>query len=73
MSNVNFRSKVVSEIIETEKTYLIQLEKLQTFFSKPSLERGLLPSHAHSAIFGQLSAIYQMNSKLLEEILLEKG
>lgn len=52
----------------SEKRYIEQLEVLQKFFIKPLQERNILDVKSHTALFGQIDMIYNLNKELLHEL-----
>ena len=59
------RQKAIDEIINSEKSYLKQLEIVDEFFMKPLQENGHLDSQIYASIFGDLLGIRQVNKELL--------
>ena len=59
------RQKAIDEIINSEKSYLRQLEIVDEFFMKPLQENGHLDSQIYASIFGDLLGIRQVNKELL--------
>lgn len=62
------KRKAVAEIVESEKKYISELEKLMKFFVKPLKEKNLIDDSIHTALFGQLELIYNLNKELLSEL-----
>ena len=58
------RQKAIDEIINSEKSYLRQLEIVDEFFMKPLQENGHLDSQIYASIFGDLLGIRQVNKEL---------
>jgi hypothetical protein len=52
-----FSSQAIAEIINSEKSYLSQLEIVEEFFMKPIQESGFLPQQVFAAIFGDILGI----------------
>jgi hypothetical protein len=50
-------SQAIAEIINSEKSYLSQLEIVEEFFMKPIQESGFLPQQVFAAIFGDILGI----------------
>ena len=59
------RKRAIEEIINSEKTYLSQLEIIDEYFMKPIQESGLLPQNVFANIFGDIPGIQQINKELL--------
>ena len=59
------RQKAIDEIINSEKSYLRQLEIVDEFFMKPLQENGHLDSQIYASIFGDILGIRQVNKELL--------
>ena len=59
------RKKAIEEIINSEKSYLSQLETIEEYFMKPIQESNLLPQNVFANIFGDLLGIHQVNKELL--------
>jgi hypothetical protein len=49
--------QAIAEIINSEKSYLSQLEIVEEFFMKPIQESGFLPQQVFAAIFGDILGI----------------
>lgn len=62
------RKRAIEEIISSENRYIEQLEILQNFFIKPLKERNILDAKSHTALFGQVEMIYNLNRELLHEL-----
>eukprot|EP00096_Caligus_rogercresseyi_P008821 TRINITY_DN2857_c0_g1_i2.p2 TRINITY_DN2857_c0_g1~~TRINITY_DN2857_c0_g1_i2.p2 ORF type:complete len:582 (-),score=238.73 TRINITY_DN2857_c0_g1_i2:2130-3875(-) len=66
-SENDFRCKAISELVESEKSYLKHLEILETFFSVPL--RSKFPRHADfKSVFGDIPTIRKVNAELLEAL-----
>eukprot|EP00090_Calanus_glacialis_P012488 TRINITY_DN21062_c0_g1_i1.p1 TRINITY_DN21062_c0_g1~~TRINITY_DN21062_c0_g1_i1.p1 ORF type:complete len:634 (-),score=143.73 TRINITY_DN21062_c0_g1_i1:246-2147(-) len=59
------RNRAIEEIINSEKSYLHQLEIVEEYFMKPLQESGILPSQVYANIFGDILGIRQVNKELL--------
>lgn len=59
------RQKAIDEIINSEKSYLKQLEIVEEFFMKPLQENGVLTTYTYASIFGDILGIRQVNKELL--------
>jgi len=59
------RNRAIEEIINSEKSYLHQLEIVDEYFMKPLQESGILPSEVYANIFGDILGIRQVNKELL--------
>jgi len=59
------RKKAIEEIINSEKSYLKQLEIVEEFFMKPLQENEILASQIYASIFGDILGIRQVNKELL--------
>merc|ERR1712176_1341357 len=59
------REKAISEIINSEKSYLHHLEIVEQFFMKPLQENEILPNNVYASIFGDILGIRQVNKELL--------
>lgn len=58
----------LQEILDSEVTYLKQLEILMKFFIKPLRQRKLISEEDVNVIFGSIKTIYEVNGALLEEL-----
>ena len=61
----SLRQKAIDEIINSEKSYLKQLEIVDEFFMKPLQENGILANQTYAGIFGDILGIRQVNKELL--------
>ena len=61
----SLRQKAIDEIINSEKSYLRQLEIVEEFFMKPLQENGILATQIYANIFGDILGIRQVNKELL--------
>jgi len=61
----SLRTKAIEEIINSEKSYLKQLEIVEEFFMKPLQEGEILASQIYANIFGDILGIRQVNKELL--------
>ena len=59
------RKRAIDEIINSEKSYLGQLEVIEEYFMKPIQESDLLPQNVFANIFGDILGIRQINKELL--------
>lgn len=59
------RRKAIAEIINSEKSYLLQLEIVEEYFMKPLQENKILESQIYANIFGDILGIRQVNKELL--------
>lgn len=62
------RQQAMQEIVTSEKAYIAQLDKLMKFFVNPLKEKLLIDNNTHTALFGQLELIYNLNSELLTQL-----
>ena len=62
------KEKILSEILESEENYIRQLEVIMQFFIKPTQEKELLKPADFDILFRDLTSIYNINKKLLEEL-----
>jgi len=62
------RMRAIEEIINSEKTYLRQLEMIEEYFMNPIQDSGLLPRQTFVSIFGDILGIRQVNKELLNEM-----
>ena len=53
----SLRTKAIEEIINSEKSYLKQLEIVEEFFMKPLQEGEILASQIYANIFGDILGI----------------
>lgn len=58
----------LQEILNTELTYLKQLETLMTFFVQPIRKQRLISEADVDTIFGNVKTIYEVNGALLAEL-----
>lgn len=56
----------MEEIVTSEKAYIKQLERLIIFFVNPL--KDLIDLKSHTALFGQLELIYNLNKELLLQL-----
>merc|ERR1712115_491518 len=59
------RNRAIQEIINSEKSYLHQLEIVEEYFMKPLQESEILPNQVYANIFGDILGIRQVNKELL--------
>lgn len=64
----NFRLQAIHEIVTSEKTYLQQLEILMEYFVKPLKEQHIIDDVSHTALFGQIEMIHNLNGEFLKEL-----
>jgi hypothetical protein len=60
------RTKIVRELLETERTYVKGLTELVKLFEEPSAQKHLLPPEDHKIIFSTIGTILNCNTKVLE-------
>lgn len=65
---INLRRKAVEEILTSEKSYISQLDKLITYFVNPLKNLNLIDIGSHTALFGQLELIHNINNELLQRL-----
>lgn len=53
------------EILTSERSYIAQLDKLVNFFVNPLKNLNLIDIASHTALFGQLELIHNINNELL--------
>lgn len=64
----NFRMQAIEEIINSEKTYLQQLEVLMQYFVKPLKDQQIIDDASHTTLFGQIEMIYNLNGEFLNKL-----
>lgn len=64
----DLRRAAIEEIRQSEKRYISQLEILKQFFIIPLKDKQLLDMKTHTALFGQIEMIYNLNQELLDEL-----
>ncbi|KAK7078752.1 Rho guanyl-nucleotide exchange factor activity protein [Halocaridina rubra] len=62
------RKKIIEEMVSSEEAYLKQLNTLDKYFIKPSLEKELFPQSIHTMVFGQLLPIREMSLELYRSL-----
>lgn len=62
------RRMAIEEIVTSEKRYLQQLEILIEYFINPIKDQKLIDIKTHTALFGQVEMIYNLNKELLNEL-----
>ncbi|EDV95919.1 rhoGEF domain-containing protein gxcJ [Drosophila grimshawi] len=65
---LGFRRQAVQEIITSEKSYLEQLELLMQYFVRPLKEQAIIDAANHTALFGQIEMIHNLNGEFLREL-----
>ncbi|ALC44411.1 RhoGEF4 [Drosophila busckii] len=65
---IGFRLQAVQEIITSEKSYLEQLELLMNYFVRPLKEQAIIDASNHTALFGQIEMIHNLNGEFLREL-----
>ncbi|XP_068149128.1 FYVE, RhoGEF and PH domain-containing protein 6 isoform X1 [Drosophila tropicalis] len=65
---MGFRLQAVEEIISSEKSYLEQLEILMNYFVRPLKEKAIIDGANHTALFGQIEMIHNLNGEFLKEL-----
>ncbi|EDW73393.2 uncharacterized protein Dwil_GK16672 [Drosophila willistoni] len=65
---MGFRLQAVEEIISSEKSYLEQLEILMNYFVRPLKEQAIIDGTNHTALFGQIEMIHNLNGEFLREL-----
>ncbi|KAH8406777.1 hypothetical protein KR222_000372, partial [Zaprionus bogoriensis] len=65
---IGFRLQAVQEIITSEKSYLEQLELLMQYFVRPLKDQAIINASNHTALFGQIEMIYNLNGEFLREL-----
>lgn len=68
MKPSQLRKRAIEEIRVSERRYLAQLEILKDFFIVPLKDKHLLDIKTHTALFGQIEMIYNLNRELLDEL-----
>ncbi|XP_063708858.1 FYVE, RhoGEF and PH domain-containing protein 4 [Culicoides brevitarsis] len=68
MKPSELRKRAIEEIRTSERRYLAQLETLRKFFIVPLKEKQLIDTKTHTALFGQIEMIYNLNKELLDEL-----
>lgn len=68
MKPSELRRRAIEEIRLSEKRYISQLEILKEFFIVPLKEKHLLDMKTHTALFGQIEMIFNLNKELLDEL-----
>lgn len=63
-----FKSEALRELLDSEVTYLKQIEIINNFFMKPVQRRNLLSKSDFATIFGNIANIYNVNGELLNEL-----
>lgn len=63
-----FRLQAIQEIVDSEKSYLRQLETLMNFFVNPLKEQAIINDASHTSLFGQIEMIYNLNGEFLKEL-----
>lgn len=49
--------KIITEILETERTYVRELQALDCLYIKDSLKQDILTAEEHRTVFGNLAAL----------------
>lgn len=62
----SLRRQAIEEIFSSEKSYLKHLDILMDYFVIPL--KSILDSTTHTALFGQIEMIYNLNGELLTEL-----
>lgn len=62
------RRKAIEEILTSEKSYIAQLDKLVNFFVNPLKNLNLIDMGSHTALFGQLELIHNINNELMTRL-----
>ncbi|XP_030372492.1 guanine nucleotide exchange factor DBS [Scaptodrosophila lebanonensis] len=65
---MGFRRQAIEEIVMSEKSYLEQLELLMNYFVRPIKEQAIIDGPNHTALFGQIEMIYNLNGEFLREL-----
>lgn len=65
---LGFRMQAVQEIITSEKSYLEQLDLLMKYFVRPLKDQAIINTSNHTALFGQIEMIYNLNGEFLREL-----
>lgn len=65
---MSLRSQAINEILTSEKSYLMQLEKLINYFVLPLKINNIINLNYHNMLFGQIELIYNLNKELLNEL-----
>ncbi|KAJ8327394.1 hypothetical protein QVD99_008062 [Batrachochytrium dendrobatidis] len=61
-------TKIVEEIVETERTYLSDMHVLHSVYVLPSLQSGVLPATDHKLLFGHLENVIATSTVFLKEL-----
>jgi hypothetical protein len=68
MRGLSEREKVVTELIDTERTYLDQLSQLIEVYEKPLHQTDMVNQYAHKRIFTNTVALHQVVADLVKAI-----
>nr|XP_018905490.1 PREDICTED: rho guanine nucleotide exchange factor 39-like isoform X1 [Bemisia tabaci] len=66
------KQNAIQELISSESSYLKQLELVRKFFKPPLLESKLVSVPGIRSLFGDIDAIFNVNSELLQQLLLKE-
>jgi len=66
--NVQMRSNVLTEILQTERSYIQDLTVLMEVFLKPLREKSILSGEELNAIFLNVEIIFAVNQQLLTKL-----
>lgn len=64
----SLKEEAICEVLNTEVSYLKQLEIIMNYFMKPIKERKILSDEDFRSVFGDIGTIYEVNGALLEEL-----
>lgn len=67
------KEQAVEELLNSEVSYLKQLEVLKKFFIEPIKEKSLLSKEDFETLFGNIETIYGVNGELLRELKLDSS
>jgi hypothetical protein len=68
MRGLSEREKVVTELIDTERTYMDQLSQLIEVYEKPLHQTDMVNQYAHKRIFTNTVALHQVVADLVKAI-----
>lgn len=62
------KEQALEELLNSEVSYLKQLEVLKKFFIEPIKKRGILSKNDFETLFANIETIYSVNGELLNEL-----
>jgi FYVE/RhoGEF/PH domain-containing protein 3 len=62
------RDQVLQEIVDTERTYVKNLQELFTMYANPIKERNLLTAEQYNRVFSDLTIIKKLNEDFFNEL-----